>query len=481
MSTTARKSASNGEILDARPPADLESEAAVIGSIFLNPNAIDDVSLLLERTDFYDQQLGVIYGHLLDMHHAGKRIDMRLFAAHVKKAGGEVRKFREGPRHPASVDSVVLSEAMQSTPTAANASHYASLVREQAIKRELKLAGQMIIASAHNEPDAFEALDKCEREILTIRDHRGTATSQIKSVMEVLAESMAEIDKRSSDNPPWLSTGFIDLDRLMGFRPGRVTILAARTSMGKTALALNFATNAARSGASVLFFSLEMDSLEIGDRILSSLSGVDGLKMQSGNLTSDERRAIVEASAEYSQFPLHIDDGPVQSMQSISAVCRRHKRKHGLDLVIVDYLQLVSADNSRDPREQQVAKISKRLKVLARELEVPVLCLAQLNRQSETSRDNRPRLAHLRESGAIEQDADVVAFVHRPEYYETEPAEKERLKGKAEIYVEKNRGGPTGMAKLAWFANTVTFRNLAVSDMDNYQPGFAQYNQSEAF
>lgn len=468
-----------GELLDAMPPADVEAEACVIGSIFLLPDIIDEVSLLVSPSDFYDEQLQRIYRHLVDMLAAGKRIDSKLFAAHVKKSGGIVGNLTDEQRlNPKSVEITRLAESMQSVPTAANAPYYAGLVREYAIRRELKNAGTSIVATAQLEEDAGEALDRCEQMILDIRDKRGSLTSNVQDIGAILVEAMAEIDQRGKSTTPWLSTGFTDLDRLMGFRKGELTVLAARPSMGKSALAMQFALNAALLHNSVLFFSLEMHQESVAERMLSSHADVDGHRLRSGNLTQDDRAAIVEAAAEISGAKLHVDDSPLQNMQSIAAVCRRQKRKHGLALVVVDYLQLINADNARDSREQQVAKISKRLKALARELEVPVLVLAQLNRQSETTRDNKPRLAHLRESGAIEQDADVVAFVHRPEYYATDPAERESLAGQAEVHVEKNRNGRTGVVKLVWCGSTVTFKARAP---ENYDHSFDEFNQAEAY
>lgn len=453
-----------GELLDRAPPADIEAEAAVIGSVLLVPQVLDDVLLIVDQADFWDPDYRAIYGHLCEMHAADRRIDTKLLAAHAKKAG-------------AKLNAAKVAEAYASVPTAAHAAHYAGLIREQAIRRELKLAGGEIVKAACEEPDGNAALDASERLVLEIRDRRGSHASQAASLMEILTNTMADISARSSDKPPWLSTGFSDLDGLMGFRKGELTILAARPSMGKTALALNIASHVALSGEPVLFFSLEMSALSVGERLLSSRGEVDGMRMK-GALTQQERRHLVEASAELSGIPLTIDDSPTLTMQSIAAVCRRQKRRNGLSLVVLDYLQLVTADNARDPREQQVAKISKRLKGLARELDVPVMCLAQLNRQSETAKDNKPRLAHLRESGSIEQDADVVAFVHRPEYFITDAKEKALYKGKAEIHVEKNRNGRTGVANLLWFPEIVTFRQPAPA---GYESAFDSFNQDAEY
>jgi replicative DNA helicase len=211
----------------------------------------------------------------------------------------------------------------------------------------------------------------------------------------------------------------------------------------------------------VLFVSLEMSALELGDRLLCSVAEVNGHRLRNGTITSDERRKLVKCAGEISKAPLFIDDSPSRTMTEISANARRLKRRDGLGLIVIDYLQLIDPDNSRDPRQEQVAKIARRLKGLARELTVPVLCLAQLNRQVESSKDNKPQLSHLRESGAIEQDADVVMFVHREEYYMSNEEDRERVRGQADLLVRKQRNGPTGDVKLAWIHDFTRFRNFS--------------------
>jgi replicative DNA helicase len=219
-----------------------------------------------------------------------------------------------------------------------------------------------------------------------------------------------------------------------------------------------------------MFVSLEMSRLELAQRMLCGRGQINGIKFRNNFLASEDRDKLVQASAQLSKAPLFVDDTPSRSVNEISACARRLKRKSGLDLIVIDYLQLIEPDNPRDPRQEQVAKIARRLKALARELDVPVLCLAQLNRQAEATKDNRPRLSHLRESGAIEQDADVVTFIHREEYYHTrEEALDQDLVGKAELIIAKQRNGPTGEIKLAWRQDYTRFEDLAQRPYDEFE------------
>jgi replicative DNA helicase len=240
--------------------------------------------------------------------------------------------------------------------------------------------------------------------------------------------------------------------------------------MGKTALALNIAEYVSMQlGITTLLVSLEMSSLELGDRLLCSAARVNGHRLRNGTISNDDRKKLVEKAAEISQSPLFVDDTPSRTMTEIAAAARRLKRRNKLGLVVIDYLQLIEPDNPKDPRQEQVAKIARRLKGLARELNVPVLCLAQLNRQAEMARDNKPRLSHLRESGAIEQDADVVMFVHREEYYETNEEDRARVAGQAEIILAKQRNGPIGEVKLHWHHEFTRFDNAAYKPYDEFE------------
>jgi replicative DNA helicase len=268
-----------------------------------------------------------------------------------------------------------------------------------------------------------------------------------------------------------VETGFTDLDTLCGgLHNSELIILAARPSMGKTAFAMNIAEHVAiGQRRPVLFVSLEMACLELADRLLCSSAQVNGHRLRNGTISQEDRRRLVQKSSEIGTAPLYIDDTPGRTLTEIAAVARRLKRKQELSLVVIDYLQLIEPDNPRDPRQEQVARIARRLKMMSRELDIPVLCLAQLNRQAEASRDNRPRLNHLRESGAIEQDADVVMFVHREEYYQSNDEDRERVKGQAEIIVAKQRNGPTDDVKLLWQQDYTRFVNLEHRTYDEFE------------
>jgi replicative DNA helicase len=226
-----------------------------------------------------------------------------------------------------------------------------------------------------------------------------------------------------------------------------------------------------------LIVSLEMSALELGDRLLCSRAHVNGHRLRSGQLSRDDSRKLVQTAADVSKAPLFIDDAASRNMTEIAATARRLKRQEGLALIVIDYLQLIEPDNPRDPRQEQVARISRRLKGLARELNIPVLCLAQLNRQVEATRDNRPQLSHLRESGAIEQDADVVAFIHREEFYQTNDEDRERVKGQADLMIRKQRNGPTGDIKLTWLHEFTRFESWQQPEYDD----FAKFAPAEDF
>jgi replicative DNA helicase len=297
-------------------------------------------------------------------------------------------------------------------------------------------------------------------------------------VSDVVLEMLEGLDNRLTGEMPQIPTGFVDLDNLTGgLHKSELVILASRPSMGKTALALNIAEHIAIDAhTAVLFVSMEMSRVELAQRLSCSRGKIDGHKFRSGFLSGSDREALVEASVELSKAPLYIDDSPSRRVAEIGA-CARRLRDKDLGLVIIDYLQLVQPDSSNDPRQEQVAKISRRLKGLARELAVPVLCLSQLNRQMEAGKEgHRPRLSHLRESGAIEQDADVVMFIHREEYYCTrEEALDSGIAGLADVIVAKQRNGPTGEVKLAWFDKFTHFENLSQKPYDEFAEHRAEF------
>jgi replicative DNA helicase len=442
------------EILDRLPPHNDEAERGVLGSMLIDPEVCDEVIDLIKGHDFYAQAHQTLFSHIVEMHNDGVRIDVALLRERLIKTGDLE-----------AVGGVVtLADIIQSVPHAANAMYYARIVKEKATLRALISASTQILRECYDtSQEPRELLARSEQAIFSILEREGS--TEITRFEDVMHEAFARIDQRIADGGgiTGIETGFIDLDRMLGGLHGaELLILAGRPSMGKTAVAANIAEHVAvKTKKGVLFVSLEMNKLELAERMMCSYARVNGHKLRNGNLGPDDHRKLVEKASSMFDSPLHIDDNPSRTMTEIAATARRLKRRGDLSLIIIDYLQLIEPDNSRDPRQEQVAKIARRLKVLARSLDVPVMCLAQLNRKAEETKDNRPRLSHLRESGSIEQDADVVMFVHREEYYATTEEEKARLKGQAELQVAKQRNGPTGDVKLAFLADYARFENFA--------------------
>lgn len=460
----------SSEILDRLPPHNLDAEKGVLGSILLDPNIADDVALVVRPDDFYAEANEKLYTHLLAMHDEGRRIDATLLLERLQSTGDLE----------AVGGAAYLAEVLHAVPYAANAVYYAEIVQAKATLRALIHASTEILRDAY-EPtlDPREMVSRAEEQIFAVHDKR--SSDQITTIQDLLVEAFNHIDARlEHGGATGVPSGFTDLDNMTGgLHDSEFIILAARPSMGKTACATNIAEYVAiEANVPTLFVSLEMARLELGQRMLCSQGRIDAGKFRSGFLSKEDRSKLVEASAKLGKAPLFIDDTPARTITEIAACARRLKRKSGLGLIVIDYLQLIQPDDPRDPRQEQVAKMARRLKALARELKLPVLCLAQLNRQTEQGKEggHRPRLSHLRESGAIEQDADVVMFVHREEYYHThEEAVEKGICGQADIIVAKQRNGPTGDVKLAWFDKFTRFENLAqkpYEEFDGYQEDF---------
>ena len=450
-------------LLDPRErPANVDAERAVLGSILLKPDVCDDIALVVRAEDFSDESHQLLYRHLLDLHDSGKRIDATIVVERLKTQGDFERIG----------GAAALADVVQAVPHAAHATHYAAIVRDKALLRSMIDAGTDILRDAYDASDEpRQLLARAEEKIFSILERRSSA--EAKPIQSVLEEVMVRMDARMKHEHTigGVETGFTDLDQLCGgLHNSELVILAARPSMGKTALAMNIAEHAAINlKQPVLFVSLEMAALELADRLLCSAAQVNGHRLRNGTISQEDRRRLVQKSSEIGAAPLFIDDTPSRTLTEIAAVARRLKRKQGLSMIVIDYLQLIEPDNPRDPRQEQVARIARRLKGMSRELDIPVLCLAQLNRQAEVSRDNRPRLNHLRESGAIEQDADVVMFVHREEYYQTNDEDRERVRGQAEIIIAKQRNGPIGDVKLLWQHDFTRFVNLEHRPYDEFE------------
>jgi replicative DNA helicase len=457
------------DLVDRQPPFDLQAEIGVLGSIVLLPDVLDDVVMIVRPDDFYDDAHRRLFAHMCALHEANKKIDLTLLMDRLKTAGD----------FEAVGGSAYLSKIVNAVSNAAHAVYYAEIVREKSTYRSLILAATEILKDAYDEAqEGPQLLGQAEQKIFSILDSR--SDSSVQSIKDVLHVAMDRLDARmkGEHHASGVDYGFSDLDaRTGGLHNSELVILAARPSMGKTALAMNVAEDVAlRQNVPTLFVSLEMSSLELADRLLCSVARVNGHRLRNGTISQADRLRLVEKSATLSQTPLFVDDAPSRTVTEIAAAARRIKRRHGaLGLIVVDYLQLIEPDNPRDPRQEQVAKIARRLKGLAREVQVPVMCLAQLNRQTEVSKENIPRLSHLRESGAIEQDADVVLFVHREEYYHRGD-EQQKYAGQAQIIIAKQRNGPVGEVNLVWHKE---FTRFETPTPERFQE-FDGYNDPQA-
>ena len=432
------------------PPANLEAEMGVLGSVLLDNDTLHDVIPVLKVEDFYRDSHQKIYRVIRDLYDLGKAVDLIILSEELVR--------RE------LFDSVGGNEAItgliNSVPHSAHAKYYADIVRQKAISRELiESANEILHEGYSNNFTANELLQSAEKKIFAIAEEQ--STGETVDIKDVIVTAMDRIVAKGEDRHAvsGVATGYYDLDEITGgFQGTQLIILAARPSMGKTALALNICEHViCELNKGVLFVSLEMGELELVDRLLSSRARVDGNKLRTGKgLGQQDLAQLGRAYNELHKAPLFIDSTPARNSLQITANARRLKLRKDVGMIVVDYIQLVDADESRDSRQEQIAKISRRLKQLARELNVPVIALSQLNRAVENREDRRPRMADLRESGAIEQDADLVLLLHRPDYYD--PNDQP---GVAELIIAKNRAGATDTVKFAFIKNLTRFENLA--------------------
>jgi replicative DNA helicase len=437
-------------LADRLPPQNLEAEQGVLGSILQENDVLHDVVPLLTVEDFYRDAHQVIYRAVRDLYDLGKAVDGITLADELAR--------RDQLQAVGGVEA--LAEIQNSVPHAANARYYAEIVRQKSIARQLiESANEILREGYSNTFTAEQLLESAERKVFNIaEDQTKGDTVELK---DVVIEAVDRIVKRAEERHPitGVASGFFDLDDITGgFQADQLVILAARPSMGKTALALNVCDHASvELQVPALFVSLEMGKLELAERLLCARSRVDGHKLRTGqNMGRQEMTQLGRGFEELRLAPLFIDDTPARNMLQITANARRLKMRSNLGMIMVDYIQLIDTEDTRDSRQEQIAKISRRLKTLARELHVPVIALSQLNRAVENREDRRPRMADLRESGAIEQDADIVLLLHRPDYYD--PNDQP---GIAEVIVAKNRNGATGSVKLTFQKNYTRFENLA--------------------
>ncbi len=466
-----------GRLFDRTPPHHIDAERSLIGSILLDPSSLNDVVELIPNGEmFYQESNGVIYQTLVETYEAHQT--------------GDLVQLTESLRAKGLFDQVggaeYLMELAEAVPSAANAVYYAKRIADSARLRKLIDAAGQILYDAYNQGGggidaAKSVIDLAEKRIFDIASE--DVNAEPETLRELLLAEMERIEQADGKSVSGTSTGFTDLDEMLsGLQPEEMVILAARPSMGKTAIALNIAEQIAFGGATpwspkqinnpvaVGVFSLEMARGSLVQRLLSARSGVDSNQLRTGRVNDNEWDKLHRASAELADAPIYIDDTPGMTVLTLRAKARRMKQRHNIGCIVIDYLQLLSSPSSaRESRQAEVGEISRSVKSLARELKVPVICLAQLNRGAEQREGNRPKMSDLRESGSIEQDADVVMLLHRESYYHRgEPAwdptnpefdedNREKL-NLTELIIAKQRNGPTGTVKLTWDERTVRFK-----------------------
>ncbi|WP_435018374.1 replicative DNA helicase [Tundrisphaera sp. TA3] len=438
-------------LADRLPPQNLEAEVGVLGSILLDNDALHEVIPILKVEDFYRDSHQIIYRSVRELYDLGKAVDAITLIEELTRKGS----LSAIGGHEA------IHQILNDVPHAANAKYYAQIVRQKAVSRELIEGANQILRDGYsNNYTADELLESAERKIFAIAEDQ--AAGETVELKDVIVAAMDRITARSEDRHAvhGLASGFFDLDEITGgFHGSQLIILAARPAMGKTAIAMNICEHViCELKKSVLFVSLEMGELELAERLLSSRSRVDSHKLRTGkNLGHQD---MIQLGRGYNELqnaaPLLIDDTPARNMLQITANARRLKLRQDIGLIVVDYIQLIDSEESRDSRQEQISKISRRLKTLAREMQIPVIALSQLNRGVESREDKRPKMSDLRESGAIEQDADLILMLHRPEYYD--PNDQP---GVAELIIAKNRAGATDTVKLTFLKNLTRFENMA--------------------
>jgi replicative DNA helicase len=432
------------------PPHSLQAEEAVLGSVLKNPASMVRVSDFLKPDDFYQQRNRHIFRAMVTLFADGQPIDYHSTADRLQQQG----------TYEASGGLLYLSELNLATPSAAHIEHYGRIVERTSIMRQLIAKAQTIAEIAYRDnldPDA--ALEKAEQLILSVAEKR--VTRDFRSLEDVLAGYMEQLDAlQDGENTRYgIPSGYMDLDKLLGgFQRTDLIILAARTSVGKTSFALNLAVNAAvKHNATVAIFSLEMSAEQLASRLLSMESGVDSPRIRSANLNEQETRKLDAAMNHLARAPIWVDDTPSIPIMELRSKARRLAAEHGLDMIVIDYMQLIASDGG-ESRVQELAQISRGLKALGRELRVPIIALSQLSRAVEQRTPHIPQLSDLRESGALEQDADVVLFIYRDEKYNPDSDKK----GVADIIVAKHRNGPTGQIQLLFLERTTKFLDLEV-------------------
>jgi len=433
------------------PPNNLRAEESVLGAMLLSREAIADVVELLEPDHFYKPAHGHLFDAILSLYGAGQPVDAVTVAEELQRAG--LLEDIGGP--------AVLLDMQATTPAIGNAAHYAKIVEEHALLRRLIMVSSEIAEMAYEMPeDVVKAVDDAESRMFEVAQRRVTNTTA--AIRDLLPANLDRIEMLydRGEGITGSSTGYLDLDeKLAGLQPNALYVVGARPAMGKTAFALGMGANSAmKDGKPVMIFTLEMSNLELSQRLLCSEALVDASRVKTGRLDESEWNKISHAVGRLAEAPIFIDDNAHATVMDIRAKARRLKSREGsLGMIIVDYIQLMTGRSNAESRQVEVSEISRSLKILARELEAPVVALAQLNRSLEQRQDKRPMLSDLRESGSLEQDADVVLFLYRDEVYDEESPDK----GVAEVIIAKHRNGPTGNVKLAFRGQYTRFDNMA--------------------
>ena len=432
------------------PPHDLEAEQAIIGSMLTDKDAVISSIEVLKEDDFYREDNKAIYSAILSLYNRSEPIDIITVKAELESMG----KLEQvgGLEY--------LAELPEKVPTTANAEKYIKIVEEKSILRKLiKTANEIMELGYSPTEDVEDIMEGAEKKIFNIMQQKNQKS--YTPIKDVLVESFTKLEElyNRKQHITGVPTGFSELDyKTAGLHGSDLILIAARPAMGKTAFALNIATNASvRAKVPVAVFSLEMSKDQLVNRILCSEAMVDSNKVRTGKLEENDWTKLAESIGPLSEAEIYIDDTPGISIMEIRAKCRKLKLEKDIGMVVIDYLQLVQGSNKRNgSREQEISEISRSLKILAKELNVPVIALSQLSRAAEQRPDHRPMLSDLRESGAIEQDADIVMFLYRDDYY-NEDSEKKDI---AEVIIAKHRGGSTGTVELLWLGNYTKFVNL---------------------
>jgi replicative DNA helicase len=438
-----------GEGFDRVPPNNLEAEVSVLGSMLLSKDAIAEVAEIIGPEEFYRGAHRTMFEAVKGLYDRGEPVDAVTLADELERRG--------------QLDDVggalAVTDIVSRVPTAANALYYARIVSGHALRRRLIECGTHITRMGYDTAEEVEqSVDRAEGLVYRMAQHG--RVSEFTPIKQLLSAGFERIEQLHESNAAvtGLPTGFADLDELTaGLQPGNLVIIASRPAMGKSTLVTNMCTHVAvEERKSVVLFSLEMSAMELIQRVLAAEAKIDSDRLRTGRLRDDDWPKVSQAIGRLAETRLHIDDTPGTTLMEVRSKCRRLKQKHGLDLIVLDYLQLMQPHRRAENRVQEVAELSRGMKILAKELDVPVIALSQLSRRPEERTDRRPQLSDLRESGSIEQDADIVCFIYRDEVYDPDSA----AKGEAELIVAKHRNGPLKTIHLAFLGSTSRFASL---------------------